>query len=319
MLKLKALYQPQGKAGRTTDIPYLDATWEPVVGCSPASPGCAHCYARKYAHRFACNPRFGKLREVYRRVERWDGTVELVQSRVEQPLHLRKSRRIGVCFKSDLFHENVKGEWLEAVNSVMANCPQHTFYVLTKRADAMLRYYEGQMDVFRWRASKPGWKYPLPNVLLGATAENQARLDERIGPLLQLAGQGWRTWLSLEPLLGEVHIRPAIPKGTAAGVCAVCGWGESKFHHNRTEANGKLYCPDCRAGFLSFVVVGCESGPGARPCELTWVKSIVDQCQKANVPVYVKQLRVNGKLLRDCKSPDWPEWAVRQIPMEVPK
>ena len=126
-----------------------------------------------------------------------------------------------------------------------------------------------------WRcAMRAPW--PLPNVWLGVSVEDQQRADERI-PHLLLVPAAVR-FLSVEPILGPVDLN-AGPVGDALSECDECG----------TTARGD--CDFCQGlGRISWVIVGGEGGPGARPCSVEWIRSIVRQCRAAGVPVFVKQL-----------------------------
>lgn len=170
------------------------------------------------------------------------------------PIGWRKPRRIFVNPMSDLFHEAVPLEFVERVFGVMQQCPQHTFQVLTKRPERMAAF------TLAWwgpNEDSPRGRIPLRNVWLGTSVGNQSAADERIPHLLRCPAAV--RFLSLEPLLGPVGLAPMMYRGTDhAGV--------------------------------QWVIVGGESGPGARPCDVAWVRSIVRQCREADVPVFVKQL-----------------------------
>jgi len=119
---------------------------------------------------------------------------------------------------------------------------------------------------------------PLPNLHLGVTCENQRTADERIPVLLQIPAAV--RFLSLEPLLEDIRLNPI------------------NFHYK---------------GFINWVIIGCESGPGRRPCKLEWVRNIVDQCKAAGVPVFVKQLDINGVVEHDINK--FPEdLKIREYP-----
>jgi protein gp37 len=165
-----------------------------------------------------------------------------VPSALVEPLKWRKPRRVFVNSMSDLFHEKVTDEQIAEVFAVMAACPQHTFQVLTKRAERMLEWtqWAGQY-VERW---------PLPNVWGGVSVEDQGTADKRIRVLLRA---DWAVrFVSAEPLIGPVHLGPTLG--------------------------------------LHWVIVGGESGPGARPFDLQWARSLVRQCSDAGVACFVKQI-----------------------------
>jgi len=312
-------------------IEWTDSTWNPIIGCSHASPGCDHCYAERMACRLAQNPLTPQYMGIVDLKKRtWKGRTALVESALEQPLKWRKPRRIFVGSMADLFHPSTPDEWLDRIFAVMALCPQHTFMVLTKRPERMRGYMEGMVDHPRWDAARkplhdafrkkgdihmaeyvgvmlasPVW--PLPNVVCMATAEDQKRLDERAPHILELAGLGWRTGLSIEPMLGPVDVTPWI--GTHN--CHLC-YGPRFFVQDCEEdAQEQAICPHCgRSGGVGtwnswmgrgydgpgfdWIICGGESGPGARPMHPDWVRGLRDQCQAAGVPFFFKS---------------WGEWA----------
>ena len=259
-------------------IEWTEASWNPIGGCSVISPGCQRCYAMRLAGgRLRSSPKYRGLTEPSKVGPVWNGDMRLWEKALDQPLRWKKPRRIFVNSMSDLFHESLPDEWIDRVFGVMALCPQHRFQVLTKRAERMRRYLEirpGNDLGARWAyaAAKtlgpgkdigpcPG--FPLPNVWLGVSVEDQER-DGRIRELL--APPAAVRWVSLEPLLGPVDL--AVPLG---GVCGVR---------------------------LDWVVLGGESGGrDARPMNPDWARSVRDQCVCAGVPFFFKQW--GGWLPRD--------------------
>ena len=277
-------------------IEWTDATWNPIRGCSRVSEGCRNCYAERVAARFS-GPgmpyegliKFGKPSSV--RDPRWSGEVRMVPEHLAAPLRWRRPRRVFVNSMSDLFHESLTNEQIAAVFGVMAATPRHTYQVLTKRTKRMRAWFEwarrdfteqqrgiaSAPNTFRamldaafevlGQPSKPvldaAWRahdddvWPLPNVWLGVSVENQAAADERIPELL--ATPAAVRWISAEPLLGPVDFAAASP-------------------------NARSLVED-----LDWIVAGCESGPGARPCDVAWLRSLRDQCKTAGVAFFLKQ------------------------------
>ncbi|MDE2342737.1 MAG: phage Gp37/Gp68 family protein [Betaproteobacteria bacterium] len=202
-----------------TGIEWTNATWNPLRGCSRVSEGCRHCYAEKIAARFSGPgmPYEGLAKRVGGE-PRWTGTVRLVESALDQPLRWTKPRIIFVNSMSDLFHEKVSDEWIDSIFAVMALAPQHTFQILTKRPERMVKYmkvhergsYIASSALSRVPGNKmesrPAWNmsWPLPNVWLGVSVEDQKTADERI-PLL-LATPAAKRFISAEPLLGKVDL-----------------------------------------------------------------------------------------------------------------
>lgn len=277
-----------------TKIEWTDATWNPITGCSVASPGCTNCYAMKLAGtRLAHHESRAGLTVDGKTGPVWTGEVRFNEQWLDQPLRWRKPRMIFVCAHGDLFHENVPDEWIDRVFAVMALCPQHTFQVLTKRSARMRDYLATCPDGLRrraWQRAAPGnlgnegaaWfcRWPLPNVWLGVSVEDQKRADERIPDLLETPAAV--RWLSCEPLLGPVDLAEYLicpnardglsmdPSTGAYECCTACDW------------TGLI-------GGIHWIVCGGESGQEARPMHPDWARSLRYQCAAAGVPFHFKQ------------------------------
>lgn len=312
-----------------SNIEWTDATWNPTRGCSRVSEGCRHCYAERFAARFAGpGGRYEGLVKTHPSGEpRWTGDVRLVPEQLDQPLRWKKPQRIFVNSMSDLFHEKLRDEEIAAVFGVMAAAPQHTFQVLTKRPEWMRQWFEwigsrAARDVMHEAVKsvmgygnprRPGIKetrWPLHNVWLGVSVENQETADERIPMLLQTPAAV--RFVSYEPALGPVDFSP---------------WLDGQG----TQCSPKW----CRHPFLDWVIVGGESGPGSRPFDVAWARSVIEQCGKTGVACFVKQLGArpfgDGTVgpntydalgLRDRKGGDMAEWPedlrVREMPEAKP-
>lgn len=241
----------------TTSISWTDEVWNWLVGCSKISAGCKGCYAEVAAK----SPRLQQFPQ-YQKVERWDGTVEFVESQLLKPLKWRSPKKIFTCSMSDVFHENVPDEWRDQALAIMALCPQHTFQVLTKRPENMLRYFSDPQVLDRIEEAGCEFSHnmdcldtwPLKNVWIGVSVESQKAADERIPLLLQTPAT--IRFLSCEPLLEDIQFK---------------------------SLDG-----------INWAITGGESGTKARPCRIEWIRSLVRQCQDAKVPVFVKQLGSNA-------------------------
>lgn len=235
-----------------TRIEWADKVWNPVVGCTPVSAGCAHCYAKRIHERFYQDKPFSM--------------IQLHPERIEQPFRWMKPSRVFVNSMSDLFHEDVPDEFIHSVFSVMATAENQTFLILTKRPERMKKFcskfgrsfatdeYSGPRNEFL----QP---WPLPNVWLGVTAENQKATDERI-PLLLETPAAVR-FVSVEPMLGPVDL------------------GAYLFADPERPEWSRL-------NRLHWVICGGETGPGARPMHPDWVRDLRDQCLAAGVPFFFK-------------------------------
>lgn len=331
----------------TTPIEWTDKTWNPVRGCARVSPGCEHCYAERQAHRFSSvRPGYSLpyegLTVLGKHGPRWTGRARFVPEMLGAPLKWLKPQRVFVNSMSDLFHDDVTEAEIASVFGVMAACPQHTFQILTKRPERMLEWFEWMdrdVDVDSDVCGPPvpvvcgihaanygadvdylGIKgpWPLPNVWLGVSCEDQQRADERI-PLLLEAPAALR-FVSAEPLLEEVSLFAFLPGALRDKCLTILNQGAS------------VALPG-----VDWVIVGGESGPGARPCDIGWVGSIVTECRTAGVPCFVKQLGaapswhghcgplkvdVDRMHVSDRKGGDPGEWPadlrVRQFPGDGP-
>jgi protein gp37 len=291
-------------------IEWTDTTWNPVRGCTKISPGCKNCYAEAFAERWRGVP--GHPYE-----QGFD--LRLVPEKLGEPLRWRKPRRVFVNSMSDLFHEGVPFEFIAAVFGIMAATPRHTYQVLTKRPERMRQFFAwadvhgaGYMDehgfpsallacvwesvsgdawgdvdqpvvVAEWVIPTPdvfGRMWPLPNVWLGVSVENRKHGLPRIDVLREVPAAV--RFLSIEPLLEDL---------------------------GQLDLTG-----------IEWVIVGGESGPGARRMEPDWVRSIVAQCRAAGVAVFVKQMGSNsgyGKAHKDMGV--FPgDLQVREMPRSAP-
>jgi len=321
-----------------TEISWTDATWNPVVGCTKVSAGCDNCYAIRTARRMTANPN-PKVSAAYAGTEdggEWTGRVNLLHSRLNQPLKWRNPRRIFVNAQSDLFHKDVPDDFIARVFAVMALAPQHTFQVLTKRHGRMrslLRssdFRSAVEDAIKGMVSahqpKHVWyaAWPLPNVLVGVSVEDQATADLRIPALLDTPAAV--RWISCEPLLGPVDLSDFVDRWHE-GDGDACDWGRCDraavaVRRDFTHEDPRYVCmlPVCeRHRGLDWVVVGGESGPGARPMHPEWVRSLRNQCASTGVAFHFKQ--AGSVLAREwgCKgkgaNPDeWPESFPREYP-----
>jgi protein gp37 len=262
-------------------IEWTDATWNPVRArhaampdperepprngwyCEHVSPGCEHCYAETMNNRLGTGLPF-------KPGHRKDVEIYLDAKTLLAPHGWKKPRMIFVCSMTDLFGEWVTDEWIDRIFTVMALCPQHTFQVLTKRPDRMREYFRdggANTDV----VLSTFWQWPFPNVWLGVSAEDQQRADERIPVLLDTPAAV--KFVSLEPLLGPIDL-------VTGGEVTEIG------HINWLRGHRGPEPPIPR---LDWVIVGGESGPGARPMHPDWARSLRGQCKAAGVPFFFKQ------------------------------
>jgi protein gp37 len=269
-----------------TEIGWTDASWNPTTGCTHVSPGCEHCYAE------ALSTRFRSTEHPWTKpFERQN--VKLHPDRLRLPLTWKEPRRIFVDSMSDLFHELVPGDYIAQVFAVMAAAKGHTFQVLTKRPERMQRllsdprWSEWVEDGAEALAGEFGWchlnlpeplRWPLTNVWLGTSVEDQRRAEERIPHLL--ATPAAIRFLSCEPLLGPITFSyPEQRSGRSGIVDALEGfWTQS----GPIPWMNPMYRID-------WIITGGESGPHYRRADPEWFRSIRDQCLAADVAYFHKQ------------------------------
>jgi protein gp37 len=268
--------------------------WNPVTGCTKVSPGCINCYAEVIDHRFD-HDKVGRLPWAFP-ASRGGRGVTLHPERLEQPLHWRKPRRVFVNSMSDLFHEDVPEWFIAKVFATMAQTPWHTFQVLTKRPERMKKML-GTSVVFMYHldhgvkaGQRISFRWPLPNVWLGVSVENQFWADRRIPLLLQTPAAVH--FLSCEPLLGPVDLIIDTEVGPLSYLQS----------YNLMD--------DKWTPKLDWIICGGESGPKARAMHLDWARSIRDQCQASGVPFFYKQAIIEGKRvsLPELDGRQWREF-----------
>ncbi len=309
-------------------IRFRDDDGKDVWACVKCSDGCKHCYAESLAHRFNRGKPFtaANMKAL---------TPHFDEKVTEKILRSRRlaGKRVFVSDMTDVFGEWVPFDLLDRLFAAMALRPDVTFQILTKRPERMAEYLsdrelkaEPDYSAADYR-SRPGhpqerirdvaltmcsksnpvpslFQWPLPNVWLGTSIEDQKAADERIPHLLRCPAAV--RFISAEPLLGEVDLTRLtiesydVLTGFKSNCCNDVGWA------NTTR--------------IDWLIVGGESGHGARPCNIEWIRFIIAQCRVADVPCFVKQL---GSRYRhgDHKGADpdhWPDdLRVREMPCDV--
>lgn len=246
-----------------TSIEWTDFTWNPVTGCHKVSAGCKNCYAETLTNRFAKVWGVKSFRDV---VEHHD--------RLGEPEANKKKwagKKVFVCSMADLFQEEVSSLFIRQVLRRIALHPGTTFQVLTKWPQRALIEIQRLFDSGLITE-------PIPNLWIGTSVEDQQRADERIPYLLQIPAAV--RFLSCEPLLGPISIL----KSTRIYISQKYNENE-KFADNISviKGNDRQYIgPD-------WVIVGGESGRGARPMHPDWVRSLQAQCTEKKVSFFFKQ------------------------------
>lgn len=258
---------------------YWDKPLSLVDGCTPCSPGCEHCWAAVMTHRFIrC---VGPINAERMRGEpiltdadgRFNGRILIHPERLSIPLKCRKPT-VYSCW-NDLFHEAVPDYFRHTAYAVMTGCGRHIYLVLTKRPAEMAKFVNEM--------------HACAHIYHGLTVCNQQEADEKIPVFLQVPG---KKFLSIEPMLGAINFR----------------WKDYFLHkelyREYLERTGSVNHLESMKG-IAAVILGGENGPGARPIHADWAISIVRQCRAAGVPVFVKQIHINGKMSKDMN--EWPE------------
>lgn len=245
-----------------TTIEYLTKTWNPIQTvikgksgqgwhCTPVSKGCTHCWAEGMNNRFG-----NKLPYDNKHMQ-----LEIKENELKKPFTWRKPQVVGVQYMSDLFHEDVTYDLILKVINVALLNPKHTFVILTKRLDAAIAFHTWIKESHIYQANE----YPK-NILFGCSVEDQVSADHRIPKLLLLKElfPNIRLWLSVEPLINEIKLQPV--------------W-----------LGNYQSCDGFYPRQMDLVVVGGESGKGARPMHPDWVRNIRDDCKAAGVMFLFKQ------------------------------
>jgi protein gp37 len=221
-----------------SEIEWTGITWTCITGCSDASTGCLNCYARLMSWRLHNMGQWEKYpADLTRRpggILKWTGRILCHQHMLDVPLRWRRPQLVFVNSMSDTFHEKVPEEFIQHMFAVMLATPQHTYQVLTKRADRLVEM-------------APRLPWPK-NVWMGISVENPDYLW-RLDCLRRVPA--YRRFGSVEPLLAPL--------------------------------------PTLDLTGIHWVIVGGESGPGARPMHVEWVRSIRDRCVIYGCPLFFKQ------------------------------
>lgn len=258
-----------------TNISWTDSTWNIARGCTKVSAGCKNCYMYRDGKRF----NFASDK------------VIRTKSVFNLPLKIKKPSKIFTCSLTDFFHPDIDAYRNEAWE-IIRKCPQHTFQILTKRPE-------------RFKECLPeDWGEGYPNVWLGTTIES-FEYSKRIYILLHTKAA--KRFISCEPLIMPVNLKNLVSE-TINNIDATTGINLVELPEG---VGGAEFLPA-----LDWVIVGCESGTNRRDTKIEWVRNIVVQCQKAKkpIPVFVKQLEINGKVETDItKFPE--DLQIRQFPI----
>lgn len=288
-----------------TNIEWCDHTFNPWEGCQKVGPGCDHCYAETRNARFAGGtainwgpgaPRRRTSASNWALPKRWNAQADAFMAR-----HGRR-QRVFCASLADVFDNAVPSEWRMDLFKLIADTPNLDWLILTKRIGNVMPMCSGDSLMFDLICER---------VWLGATITSQAEADRDIPKLLAVPAA--KRFLSMEPLLGQVDLRLPTRTWTNSRGCATCDHccngdrcdDPTHFRRGRPDWAPHCRCPYCRGtgkGMpIDWIIVGGESGPGARPMHPDWARSLRDQCKAAGVPFLFKQ---------------WGEWAqVAELPV----
>jgi protein gp37 len=299
-----------------TKIDWADMTWSPVTGCLH---GCGYCYARKIAKRFGGG---GYGREMGMFISKYKDDVfkppyvldepQLVRTkddwyrvapypfgfaptfhkyRLNEPQQVKKPQRIFVVSMGDLFGEWVPDSWIETVFMACENAPQHQYLFLTKNPK---RY--GQINGWNHRYD---WSIAKDNWWFGMTVTGNGDIEK----LRHLPYGHTNTFVSFEPLSGWVDLDPYLPKPTTRWKCSRCGHLADNYSLHCQHCNQEGgYSGSFRKHPINWVIIGAETGPGAKPPQDEWVQNIIDRCKATGTAVFVK-----SPLYEKFPIQEWPE------------
>lgn len=308
-------------------IAWCDATWNVLIGCTKATmpgpdgkpvlrQGCAQCYAI----RDSAKPRLQQFpqyqgvvtieKDTGRRPE-WTGKINLAEHKLDEPLRWRKPRKIFVNAFSDFWHPSVPDAWRDRIMARIAMAPWHTYMVLTKRPLEMQQYLSDPETPKRiraemlkvkdepWMHDEEAFPWPLPQFWPGVSIEDDPSAQYAVPYLLRTPASV--RWISAEPLLGPVTLKPSWLCKFRGDDGSVMDWA----HKCGAECNP-----------LRLVVVGGESGKYARPMEEAWALSLGEQCADAGTAFFFKQgSQANWKYWRESDFDKFPvALQVREYP-----
>ena len=303
---------------KETGIAWTDSTFNPWRGCMKVSEGCKNCYAEQLVTKRQGLPVWGQdARRIVAAESAWKNPLRWNKQAAKEG----RKQKVFCASLADVF-ERYEGPAMDAVWAARAclfilakDTPNLIWQFLTKRPENIM-----DMVPQSWRDSWPR------NVWIGCTVENHDRGNERLPHLLRIPAPV--RFVSYEPALGPVDFTRWLP----SGLCDECGEVQALPLMRRSQG-GVTHCPACestaikeRDRGIDWIIVGGESGPGARPFNPAWADWVVTQCKNAQVPVFVKQMGSNPTLrdgsgwgpVRDSKGGDWSEWPAQLKVREFP-
>jgi len=304
---------------------FTGKTWNPIVGCSIESAGCTNCYAMSMARRIeAMQPgsHYAGTTKVVSGNPVWTGKIARASDKTRTaPLLWSKPCMVFINSMGDLFHPDVSDKWIDEVMAVVALSPQHIFVILTKRPERMRGYFSTgraapvgiaalratMKDILTRPKSKVGecvilqgdiphlQVWPLPNLWLGVSAENQEQADQRIPVLLDISAA--KRIVSYEPALGPVDF---------TDITSSLFEGGPEQWDALDKADAAAADPPAPTTVLNWIICGGESGTGRRPFNPDWARVVRDQCEISGVPFFMKQMGDGSDIPADLQVQQWP-------------
>jgi protein gp37 len=277
-----------------TSIPWATHSVNVTAGCTPAGVGCERCYAErlhtqrheawKRDYRYAVpldEAAFANCPQYHKPFSK----IQLLPERLDDLRRAPAGSRVFVDSMADLFHPDVPFEFIDdviyAAGTTGMDAAQRPIFILaTKRPERVLDWYK----------RRALFAELFPNIHLLTSVSTQDDADRNIPPLLQIpaAVRG----ISYEPVLGPLDLtRLPDPLGPPVVIDALGGYSDNGRHTQ-----------------LGWVIIGVESGPNRRPCKQEWIRDVVQDCQAAGVPVFVKSVQANGRVLKDWANASEEEW-----------
>lgn len=305
-------------------IEWTDHTFNGWIGCTKVSPGCKLCYAETLMDtRYGRvkwgkgNPRQRTSAANWRLPAKWNKAAAIDRQEADNfGNDTYRPPRVFCASLADWLDDEVPIEWLADLLKLIHDTPNLDWLLLTKRPENWAIRLEAALDL--WKEHDPvhkslwHWRYDgcgPENVWLGTSVEDQQRADERIPDLLKIPAKV--RFLSVEPLLGPVDLTQNSRRADSDEI---------------TDEYDTYGPPLGGVEGIHWVIVGGESGAGARPCSIDWVRSIVQQCKTAGVPAFCKQLggypvidgnphKIELKHPKGGEMSEWPhDLRVREFP-----
>lgn len=260
--------------GKDSSIEWTHHTFNSWWGCQKVSPGCEHCYAETLSSRFGHGV-WGPAKTTPRR--------EFGEKHWAEPLAWNAAaaaagerRRVFCASMADVFEDHPQLDyWRMRLWDLIEATPHLDWLLLTKRPENI----RGMLPAL--------WVHdPMPNIWFGTSCEDQRRADERTSELLKVPAK--IRFLSCEPLLGPITLFDT-SEGVLRGPAVIVSGGMTP---GTPDSLPEGY-DDSYSG-IDWVITGSESGPGARPCDIAWVRSLRDQCVDTGVAFFWKQDAVKG-------------------------